>query len=167
VLSGLFVITLPAPAGTLGTGFPLYVAYYVNNEIIKVDANGNQTVFSSNNSQQGTNLAFPQGLAFDASGNLYVASAGNGEVLKLDANGNQTVFYNSGGFQQGFYPIPLAFDASGNLYVGNNYGLGTIVKLDAYGGLTVFSSNNPQRGTNLFEPYSLAFGACQLEALFA
>jgi TPR repeat protein len=44
------------------------VASFRNHEIVKIDADGNQTVFSS-----GGSLNAPNGLAFDPSGNLYVA----------------------------------------------------------------------------------------------
>jgi sugar lactone lactonase YvrE len=48
----------------------VYVASLGNSEIVKLDTDGNQTVFSS-----GGNLSGPDGLAFDASGNLYVATS--------------------------------------------------------------------------------------------
>jgi hypothetical protein len=98
-----------ARTGTLGTAFPVYVASLGNSEIVKLDTDGNQTVFSS-----GGNLSGPDGLAFDASGNLYVANQCNNAIVKLDANGDQTVF-SSGGNLNGLNG--LAFDARGNLYV--------------------------------------------------
>jgi YVTN family beta-propeller protein len=124
-----------------------YVAHFGNgaaaSAIIKIDANGSQSVFAS-----GGNLNTPIGLAFDASRNLYVADFGSNAIVKMDANGNQSVFASGGNLNT---PTGLAFDAGGNLYVANTGGQ-SIVKLDANGNQTVFSSGN-----NFTAPEFLAF----------
>jgi DNA-binding beta-propeller fold protein YncE len=101
----------------LGNVFPLYVSFDGQARIVAVDANGKQTDFSSDNSQQGMNFFNPQGVALDANGNLYVGDYVNNQILKLDGSGNQTIFYrdpsNAGRF------FGLAFDAAGNLYAAN------------------------------------------------
>jgi hypothetical protein len=55
---------LRAQDGALGTAFPLYVANQ-SNTIVKVDPFGTGSVFTS-----GGSIFGPEGLAFDASGNL-------------------------------------------------------------------------------------------------
>ena len=60
----------------------------------------------------------PDGLAFDAAGNLYVANDDanfNGIVSKVTPAGVVSTF--ASGFNS---PEGLAFDAAGNLYVANN-----------------------------------------------
>jgi sugar lactone lactonase YvrE len=122
-----------AQAGTLGTAFPPYVANALNNEIVKVDTSGKQSVFTS-----GGNLSTPVGLAFDVSGNLYVASKGNNEIVKVDPSGTQSVFTSGGNLSA---PYGLAFGASGNLYVANE-GNNEIVKVDPRGTQRVFTSGD-------------------------
>jgi hypothetical protein len=87
-----------AQAGALGTAFPLYVANYLKNEIVKVDTSSAQRVFTSSSA--------PVGLAFDVSGNLYVASKGNNEIVKVDTSRTQSVFISGGNLSQ---PTFLAF----------------------------------------------------------
>src|SRR6185295_6158284 len=54
--------------------------------VIKVDAAGNQSLFTS-----GVNLFNPRGLSFDDNGHLYVTSAGNDLIIKVDGLGTQSV----------------------------------------------------------------------------
>jgi len=61
-----------------------------------------------------TGLSTPQGLAFDAQGNLYVVNEEGGTVTKITPQGAASTF--ASGF---FVPIALAFDSQGNLYVGD------------------------------------------------
>src|SRR5512135_3305423 len=60
-------------------------------------------------------LSSPQGLAFDASGNLFAANSGNNTIAKITSGGTVSPFASGLSSPQG-----LAFDASGNLYVANN-----------------------------------------------
>jgi sugar lactone lactonase YvrE len=133
----------------------LYVAVFqggggFEGSVVKIDPNGNQTLFSSNNSQQGNHFSFPGALAFDVAGNLYVANSFPGNIIKLDASGNQTVF----SFVS--RPQALAFDASGNLYVANEtsqFGGGSIIKIDPNGNQSVVPTSG------LSDPDALAFDA--------
>jgi DNA-binding beta-propeller fold protein YncE len=74
-----------------------------------------------------TGISQPQGMAFDASGNLYVANQRTGTVSKVAAGSTTGVPFITSGLSQ---PFGLAFDASGNLYVGN-YGNSTISRVAA------------------------------------
>ena len=58
----------------------------------------------------------PDGLAFDAAGNLYVANDGNNTISKVTPAGAVSTFVSSGLDD----PDGLAFDAAGNLYVAND-----------------------------------------------
>ncbi len=59
----------------------------------------------------------PQGLAFDAAGNLYVANGANNTISKVTPAGAISTFVSSGLSD----PEGLAFDAAGNLYAANDY----------------------------------------------
>jgi len=101
-------------------------------------------------------LSDPQGLAFDAAGNLYIADSGDNEVRVISAStGIITSFAGNGGY--GFsgdgglatsaslgQPNTLAFDKAGNLYIGD-YALGRICKVAAATGIltTVAGNGNP------------------------
>jgi streptogramin lyase len=81
----------------------------------------------------GTSLALPQGLAFDASGNLWVANYDASDIVEftpaqLAANGTPTPAVTIGPYASGYAtngsdilwgPLALAFDPSGNLWVAN------------------------------------------------
>jgi hypothetical protein len=90
-------------------------------------------------------FASPQGLAFDASGNLYVANdTVVGTVSKVTPGGVVSTFAT--GFSA---PKGLAFDASGNLYVGN-YNNTTVNKVTPAGVVSTFA-------TGFINPSGLAF----------
>ena len=63
-------------------------------------------------------LNTPEGLAFDAAGNLYVANAGNNTISEVTLAGVVSTFVNTGLYSS---PAGLAFDTSPatNLYVAN------------------------------------------------
>jgi sugar lactone lactonase YvrE len=75
------------------------------------------------------NLAFPEGLAIDGSGNLYIADMDNNRIRRVDAvsgkistvAGNGQYFYsgdNGPATSAGIYqPEGIAVDGSGNLYI--------------------------------------------------
>src|SRR5262249_55667512 len=63
-----------------------------------------------------TGIDQPEGIAFDAQGNLYVANAGN-SVGKVTPGGVVSTF--ASGLDS---PFDLAFDSRGNLYVSSYYG---------------------------------------------
>ena len=80
-----------------------------NGTISKVTPAGAVSTFVS------SGLDYPEGLAFDAAGNLYVANSGNNTISEVTPAGAVSTFVSSG--LNG--PDGLAFDAAGNLYVAN------------------------------------------------
>jgi sugar lactone lactonase YvrE len=81
-------------------------------------------------------LGFPQGLAFDGTGNLFVAGRdiGGGLIYKFTPSGTQSILrYNAGGAQG------LAFDSAGHLFVArvggyiDKYTLGATVTVSTFG----------------------------------
>jgi hypothetical protein len=91
----------------------------------------------------------PEGLAFDAAGNLYVANYGNGTVSEVTPAGQASRF--ASGFSS---PDGLAFDAAGNLYV-DNWGNGTVSEVTPAGVVSTFASG-------FSSPTALAFHAGNL-----
>jgi hypothetical protein len=79
-----------------------------NNQILKFSPNGDRSVFVS------SGLDGPEGLAFDAAGNLYVANYWSGTIDKFNSSGVGGVFANTGGGYSN--PFGLAY-ANGLLYV--------------------------------------------------
>jgi hypothetical protein len=153
------VSTLAGTAGSLaaidGTGSS---ARFFNPSAIALDAAGNLFVSDQNNftirkvtpagvvstfagtagssgSTDGTGAAArfqaPQGLAFDAAGNLYVGEGIANNIRKITPAGVVSTFAGQQGGGAGAYldgtgtaarfnnPTSLAFDAAGNLYVGD------------------------------------------------
>ena len=90
----------------------------------------------------------PDGLAFDAAGNLYVANDRNNTISRIARAGIISTFV-VGGLD---HPDGLAFDAAGNLYVAN-YGNNTISKVTPAGAVSTFVSSG------IDEPEGLAFDA--------
>jgi len=115
----------------------LYVSSYAN-VIYKINAQGTASVFAT------TGLANPQGMAFDAAGNLYVANENNQTIEEFNAQGQPTLFANTGTIA----PEALAFDSNGNLYAALG-GSSTIEKYNAAGVGTPFATVN--------SPYCLAY----------
>ncbi len=113
-------------------------------DIVKID--GDQYSYFA------TGQAFPDGLVFDASGNLYVANAGSGEIHKFTPNGTSSLVAT-------VFPEPfcLAFDVSGYLYVSNSNSeisrisptgdVSLFVTLPAYAEALVFDNDG-----NLYAP---------------
>ena len=73
-----------------------------------------------------TGLSHPEGLAFDAAGNLYVANAGSGVVDKVTPAGVVTPFVSI------YQAAGMTFDAAGNLYVAS-YGSNELYKVTSTG----------------------------------
>ena len=95
----------------------LYVSEFALGRISMVDtSNGSVSTFA-------TGLNYPEGLAFDRSGNLYVAMQSQGVIDKISPSGAITTFVSG----LNYYLSGLALDADGNVYVGANRYAGTFV----------------------------------------
>lgn len=147
-----------APDGSLQTtyatgGFPfslaidgsgnLYVGDPALNLIKQISTAGNITTFIGTGSGP-TALVQPQGLTFDASGNLYVANYGSSNILKFSADGVQRSVFASTGLDR---PIGLDFDTAGNLYVVNNASFTPAGAHPLAGTVRKFSSTGTDLGT--------------------
>jgi len=131
-------LPVPSPKATL------YVSDMTANTVYAVSPAGVKSPFVSCGTCQ------PEGLAFDAAGNLYVADFNNGTIFKYSATG---ALINANFITGLSLPVGIAFDAAGNLYVAD-FGTGTIKKFGPTGGavpLTTFGAG--------LQPYGLAFDA--------
>jgi DNA-binding beta-propeller fold protein YncE len=91
---------------------------------------------------------YPQGLAFDHSGNLYVADYTFGTIEEFGPSGNPI----NASFASGLNgPVGLAFDGSGNLFVANQNN-NTVSEFGPAGNLI-----NPTFASGLNTPRGLAF----------
>jgi secreted PhoX family phosphatase len=91
-------------------------------------------------------LNTPQGLCFDAAGNLFIADYGNNRVVRVDAvTGILTLVARTGAYSSAGdggpaalasvnSPVGLAFDAAGNLYIAEVTG-NPIRRVDASTGI--------------------------------
>jgi uncharacterized repeat protein (TIGR01451 family) len=99
-----------------------------NGIIITVAGNGVGGYWGDNGPATSAELAEPQGLAVDTSGNLYIADTGNNRVREVTSDGTITTIAGTGVF--GFAgdglaatsasladPYGLAVDSTGNLYI--------------------------------------------------
>ena len=117
------------------------------------DARGDVSTFASG-------FNGPDGLAFDAAGNLYVANQCNGTVSEVTPAGVVSTF--ASGFNQ---PCGLAFDAAGNLYVANGGG-NTVIEVSVDRGGAVHAGRH-RRGRHRLQrrqPQPLIFPAGQTTA---
>ncbi|MEJ2428208.1 MAG: RHS repeat-associated core domain-containing protein [Deltaproteobacteria bacterium] len=136
----------------------LYFADLFNNRIRKVDTSGIITTIAGTG-QRGysgdggpatsAQIAEPDGVALDPSGNLYIADLYTHRIRKVDPSGIITTAAGNGrctyNLTQGpalntsiCYPGELAVDSAGNLYIADN-GNSVIRKLDTKGRITTFA----------------------------
>ncbi|MBC7542816.1 MAG: hypothetical protein H7338_08805 [Candidatus Sericytochromatia bacterium] len=120
----------------------------------------------------------PQGMAFDATGNLYIADTSNNRVRKVTTGGiistvagigtaGSTGDGSAATAAQLNYPAALAFDAVGNLYIAdyNNHRIrkvttGGIISTIAGTGIAGFNGDGvAAAAAQLNNPYSLTFDA--------
>ena len=140
----------PGPATSTALGYPyglavsasgdLYIADGHSHVIDRVDTGGQLSVFAGTGTAlaSGTlpvagpataaNLRTPDGMAFDASGNLYVADAGAAAAYKIDTSGHLSVVAGTGSYgTRAFgspaissplsYPQGVAIGTDGLLYI--------------------------------------------------
>lgn len=119
----------------------LYIADTINNRVRRLGADGSITTFAGSgvrgyygdggNARQ-AHLALPQGLGFDALGNLYIADTGNNVIRKVTSAGVISTVAGSGakGFsgdhgpavQAAFHgPVAVACDGLGALYIADRF----------------------------------------------
>jgi sugar lactone lactonase YvrE len=104
----------------------LFVSNYNGGSVSEVTPAGAVSTFA-------TGLPGPNGLAFDAFGNLYVAD-GNGTVSKVTPGGVVSTFAS------GFVSlVGAAFDGSGNLYVAD-YNSGRVAEVTPAGVVSTFAA---------------------------
>ena len=129
----------------------LYIADYYNNRIRKVAATGIITTVAGNGSSgfagdggaaTSAQLAYPAGVAVDASGNLYVADFGNAKIRKVTTAGVIATLVGGalgdgglGVFGVLNQPSGVARDNAGNTYVADAYN-NRIRKVTANGTIT-------------------------------
>ena len=111
-----------------------------NGAIYEYTPTGTRSIFASG-------LVYPEGLAFDANGNLYV-TAGNSQTAsvidKFTPGGTETTFASGLAYAAG-----LAFDSAGNLYEADQ-GTGDVFEFSPNGTKSTFA-------TGLDQPVFLAF----------
>jgi len=166
----------------------VYIADDANNRIRRVKTNGvintiagngTGTYAGDNGIATSASLYNPNGIAFDAAGNLYIADAQNFRVRMVATNGNITTVAGNG---TGGYsgdgglataatfgsPRDVAFDSLGNLYIADYYygrvrkvGTNGIISIVAGKGTTgtgAYSGDGgPATNAALYGPSGLAF----------
>ena len=93
----------------LGPDGKLYISSFDTNQILRFDGETGafDAVFAS--------LSRPQGLLFDADGNLLVASTGDNDILRVKSDGSVETFIDGEGLLHD--PNDLVFGPDGNVYV--------------------------------------------------
>jgi sugar lactone lactonase YvrE len=153
--------TLPAPTGGFAAPVGLavdpqgnvYVALVGNNTISKITAAGVVSTFAGtgptpgHSDGTGASASFfsPEGLAFDAAGNLYVADTGNHTIRKITPAGAVTTLAGSpevlgnadgtGDNARFREPTGVATDGAGNVFVAD-WGNNAIRKITPAGAVT-------------------------------
>ena len=132
----------------------LYVADANNNAIRKITPAGVVSTFAGSHTGevgfadgQDTSARFdyPDGLAFDALGNLFVSDYYNFAIRKITPGGMVTTFYQN--TAELFDPQALTFDSAGNLIFALQYGH-QVVKLSPSAVLTTIAGVNQVPGSN-------------------
>lgn len=138
----------------------LYIADLDNSVIRRVDAAGIITTVAGNGTAgyagdggpaTSAELAFPFGVATDASGNIYIADTANDVIRKVNTAGiittvagNGTAGYSGDGgpatSAELNTPISAALDTAGNLYIADSAN-NTIRKVDTAGIITTAAGN--------------------------
>ena len=156
--------TIGSPFGVAADGAGnVYIADYFNNTVRKVSHAGIMTTIAGtgaagyngdNMPATAAQLNGPQGIAFDAFGNIYVADKFNERIRKIDPSGNITTVagtglhggtdgngYNNDGPATAAnldYPASIAIDCGGNMYIAD-WGSQTVRKIDLSGNIHNFA----------------------------
>ena len=110
----------------------MYVAMYNDNAIVKIDPQGNESVFASE-------IREPIGLDWDTNGNLYVSSfGGTNTVTRISSDG---VKIQLASVQALTDVSSLCLDSADNIYV-TSYGSGDIYRVSQSGDVARFSTTS-------------------------
>ena len=138
----------------------VYVADSRDHRIRKIDTEGTITTLAGTGDRgysgdggpaTEAQLAFPVGVAVDATGNIYVADGENHRIRKIDAEGTITTLAGTG--QRGYggdggsataaqlaYPAGVAVDAAGSLYVADSWNH-RVRRVDPAGTITTYAGS--------------------------
>ncbi len=126
------------PSGVaIGPNGNLFVANYLDDDILQVSPSGAVSTFAGRDTIQGSangtalsaTFFYPNSVATDSRGNVYVSDGVNNLIRKIDVNGNVSTLAGSGvpgaidstGVNASFNgPAGLAVDAAGNVYVADS-----------------------------------------------
>ena len=142
-------ITITNPSLNFPTGLAfdadgnLYVSNPAGNNVVKlvlIDPTGNTTwvqnpYYVGAGTQTSPDLVFPEGMVFDALGNLYVANEGSTNIIKITGVNTGTVF--ASGFSS---PTDLAFSHAPQTYTITASSLRTIITQILINGLNNISA---------------------------
>ncbi len=126
-------------AGAASAGSKLYWSNYGAGTVSVANLDGSGSV-----STYASELEGPNGIAFDAAGNLYVANDNADTVTKVTPAGASSMFATGVST-----PYPLAIDAAGNLYVGGFFG--SIYKITSSGLVSTFATGTKRRAGLAFD----------------
>ena len=143
----------------------LFIADLFNNAIRKVDTNGLITTVAGGGADYlgdggaatSAELASPEGVAVDATGNLFIADSQDNRIRKVDTNGIITTvvgngianYSGDGGAATNAelaWPEGVAVDATGNLFIADEVN-NAIRKVDTNGLITTVAGNGYGAGT--------------------
>jgi sugar lactone lactonase YvrE len=119
-----------------GAAGDVYVGEIDSSTILKFTPSGTKSTFAG--------MPFPEGLAFDRTGNLFAVQTDLGAIFKITPSGTKSTFASGLSNPQG-----IAFDGAGDLFVAER-GNGTISRFTPAGIKSTFASG-------LIGPAGLAF----------
>ena len=127
----------------------LYVAdaqaALANTEVIKIDANGNRTIFSGNGACAGDPFGSLRGLTFDKSGNVIVSAPFTPALFRVDGAGTRTLLSTAGVINT---PEGLATDKSGRIVtIDGNLNTPAVYYVDPANGHASVLSDNVGHGS--------------------